>query len=305
MTFSIIVPAYKAHTTLERCLDGLKTLASADCEIIIVDSSPDDKSENIIKRFSDFRLIRSPDRLLMHHASNIAAQAAGGKILVFTDADCVIDNRWLRELEESFQTGHKVVGGSILCYPGNNMDMAAHIVKFWKWLPGRGEGNITDLATANFAIDRSVFDQIGGFKCNLFAGDTELSLRLRDNGYKLFFNPQAKVYHIHEHTFASLLRERYIKGNDHIGMLALRERWGVCKRILLIPALPLLVIWMVSRTMKACWQSNMCWDFLKSIHIIVIADAVSIAGGIRGRLKDIFSRVRHHSLFNSNVDYVS
>jgi GT2 family glycosyltransferase len=292
MMFSIIIPAYKAHTTIERCLDRLKNVASAECEIIIIDSSPDAKSEEIIKRFSQFRLIRSPDRLLMHHASNMAAQAACGNILVFTDADCVIDDRWLPELEASFQAGHKVVGGSILCYPGDNMDMAAHIIKFWKWLPGRGKGVITDLATANFAIERSVFNHVGGFKRNLFAGDTELSLRLRDNGYKLYFNPCARVYHIHEHTFVSLLRERYIKGNDHIGMLALREQWGVCKKILLIPALPLLVTWMVFRTIKACWQSNMFGDFMKTIHIIIIADVVSIAGGIKGRLKDIFSRTR-------------
>jgi len=241
----------------------------------------------------------------MHHASNMAAQAAGGKILVFTDADCVIDDRWLPELEESFQAGHKVVGGSILCYPGDNMDMAAHIIKFWKWLPGRGKGTIADLPTANFAIDRLVFDQVGGFHGNLFAGDTELSLRLRDNGYKLFFNPQAKVYHIHEHTFASLLRERHIKGNDYVCMLALREQWGLFRSILLIPALPLLVIWIVSRTMTACRQSGLFMDFLKTIHIIILADVVWIAGGIRGRLKDIFSMVRHLCLLNKNVDHVS
>lgn len=291
MMFSIIVPVYQAHTTLERCLDRLKSVASVECEIIIVDSSSDNKSEDIIKRFSEVRLIRSPDRLLMHHASTIGAQVACGKILVFTDADCVIDDRWLQELEESFHGGHKVVGGAILCYPGDNMGMAAHIIKFWKWLPGRGKGAITDLATANFAIDRTAFDQVGGFQGNLFAGDTELSLRLRDNGYELYFNPNAKVYHIHEHTFISLLRERYIRGNDHIGMLAIREQWGMFKSILFISAVPLLVIWMVSRTIKACWQSNLFWDLLKTIHIIILADMVSVGGGIRGRLKNIFS---HH-----------
>lgn len=295
MMFSIIIPVYQSHTTLERCLDRLKTIASAECEIIIVDSSPDDKSEVIIKRFSEFRLIRSPDHLLMHHARNIGAQVACGKILVFTDPDCVIDDRWLPGLGESFHGGYKVVGGSILCYPGDNMDMAAHIIKFWKWLPGRGKGIITDLATANFAVDRLIFDQVGGFQNSLLAGDTELSLRLRDNGYKLYFNPHAKVYHIHEHTFVSLLRERYIRGSNHIGMLAIREQWGLFKSIIFIPAVPLLVIWMVSRTIKACWQSRLLWDFLKTIHVIVLADVVSIAGGIKGRLTDIFSRIRYLS----------
>ncbi len=292
MMFSIVIPVYQSHTTLARCLDSLKTVASAECEIIIVDSSPGDKSEGIIKRFTQFKLIRSPNRLLMHHARNLGAQNAIGKILVFSDPDCVIDDRWLGELEASFQAGYKVVGGSILCHPGGNMKMAAHIIKFWKWLPGRGKGIITDLATANFAIDRAVFDQVGGFQGDLFVGDTELSLRLRDNGHELYFNPNAKVYHIHEHTFASLLRERYIRGNDHICMLALHEQWGLFKSLLFITAVPLLVVWMLSRTIKACWQSHLFLDFLKSIHIIILADVVSIGGGIRGRLKDIFSRVR-------------
>lgn len=292
MTFSIILPVYQSHTTLAKCLDGLKGIASAECEIIIVDSSLDDRSEGIAKYYPQFRLIRSQHRLLMHHARNIGVQAACGMILIFTDPDCLVDDRWLEEIAASFQAGHKVVGGSILCYPGKNIDMATHFIKFWKWLPGRGKGMITDLPTANFAIDRSVFDQLGGFQGNLFAGDTELCLRLRDKGYQIYFNPQAKVYHIHEHTFFSLLRERYIRGKDHISMLAVHEQWGLFKTILFMPALPLLVIWMVTRTMKACRQNRLLLDFIKTVHIIILADVVSIAGGISGRLYDICSRIR-------------
>jgi GT2 family glycosyltransferase len=305
MMFSIIIPVYQSPTTLEKCLHSLKTVASAAYEIIIVDSSPDAQSEDIIKRFSEIRLIRSPDRLLMHHARNMGARNASGKILVFTDPDCVIDDQWLGELEASFRAGHKVAGGPIICYPGDNMDMAAHIVKFWKWLPGRSKGMITDLPTANFAVDRLVFDQVGGFQDNLLAGDTELSFRLRDNGYELYFNPHAKVYHIHEHNVGSLLRERYMRGNDYVSMLAIREQWGLFRSILLISALPLLVVWTVFRTMKACRQSNMFLDFLKSIHIIILANVIWIAGGIKGRLMDIFSRVRYHSLSNKNVNHAS
>jgi GT2 family glycosyltransferase len=231
----------------------------------------------------------------MHHASNIGAQTACGRILVFTDADCVIDHNWLKEIETSFQEGHKVVGGSILCFPGSNMDMAAHIIKFWKWLPGRGSGEIADVPTANFAIDRVTFDQVGGFQGNVFAGDTELCLRLQDNGYKIFFNPHAKVYHIHEHTFGSLLRERHTKGDDYIRMLTLREKWGLFRNISLLLAFPLLVVWITCRTMKACWQSRLLGDFLQAIHIIILSHMVWIAGGIKGRFKDVFSRVEHQS----------
>lgn len=291
MMFSVIVPAYQAHTTLERCLRKLRGLASPECEIIIVDSSPDDKSAAMVRSFPEVSLIRSPERLLMHRASNLGAQAARGDILVFTDADCVIDDGWLQELDASFQAGHKVVGGPILCYPGNSMDMAAHIVKFWKWLPGREKGEIRDLPTANFAIVRSVFDQVGGFQGNLFAGDTELCLRLRDKGYKLFFNPDAKVYHIHEHKLLPLLRERYMKGSDYVTLLALREHWGLLRSISLIPAFPLLVVWILSRTSKACWQSSLFEYFLKTVHVIILADAVWIAGGIGGRLRDILARL--------------
>jgi hypothetical protein len=39
-------------------------------------------------------------------------------------------------------------------------------------------------------------------------------------------------------------------------------------------------------------------------YIIILVDAASIAGGIKGRLKDIFSRIRCPYLLHQNVDHV-
>jgi len=44
---------------------------------------------------------------------------------------------------------------------------------------------------------------------------------------------------------------------------------------------------------------------MTKIYIVILAAVVSIAGGMKGRLKDIFSRIRYPYLLHQNVDHVS
>ena len=241
MRFSVVIPVYYSHRTLQKCIRALQSQSFSDFEVIFVDSSPDDRCAEVIEKYPNMNLVRSRTRLWMYAARNIGVGKAHGEILVFTDPDCVAEPGWLMKLDESFREGQKVVGGAIACYPAGYREMAAHLVKFWLWLPNGESDFYDDIPTANFAIERSVFDMVGGFSENYFSGDALMGYRLREHGYHLYFNAETTVQHIHEGmTFRTLLKERFIRGNDFGKMRSSLKTWNKLRSLMLLAGLLIL-----------------------------------------------------------------
>ena len=73
-TASVVVPAYLSHATIERSLESLTRQVFTDYELIVVDSSPDGRSEGIVReRFPSVRYFHSPNRMYPHQARNHGA----------------------------------------------------------------------------------------------------------------------------------------------------------------------------------------------------------------------------------------
>jgi GT2 family glycosyltransferase len=276
--FSVVIPVYESHATIERCLAGLESLRHPSFEVIFVDSSPNDLSSSLIRKHPRFTLLRSERRLLMHAARNLGIRAASGDTIVFTDPDCVVAPDWLSILEESLVDGRAVVGGSIALFPGNSIDVAAHVVKFWRWSPGRKERIAEDLATANFAVRKTILEEAGEFDADLISGDTELSHRLRRLGCELRFNSRAVVHHIHNATFKGLIKERYVRGVDFGRMRAKLPVWTKWKSFMAIAAAPLLALRQAYWQYIAARSQGLRREFLRSAAIILCADAVWMLG---------------------------
>ena len=292
MRASVIIPVYKSHTTIQRCIAGLQRLEHDSFEVIFVDSSPDDRSSEIIRRFPQFRLIRSNERMLMHAARNLGVQAARGNVIVFTDPDCVVAPDWLSKLDESLKSGHAVVGGGIALYPGSATDLAAHIVKFYRWFPGGEDRYAEDLATANFAVQRDALLSVGLFKADIFSGDTELSHRLRRGGYGLYFNSRAVVHHIHEATFNALMKERFTRGKDFGRMRTALPEWSAWKSLAGVFAAPFLALRQVHWKFLACRKHGYLRGFLNTLHIILCCDFAWTAGAALGYISTSHRKVQ-------------
>lgn len=290
LRFSIIIPVYDSHTTLERCIEGVCRQEFREFETIFVDSSPNDLSWNILGNHPELLRFRSRQRLLMHAARNIGVRESHGDILVFTDPDCVAAPNWLSQLDVAFRNAHEVVGGSINCYPGSSVDSCAHIVKFSKWLPNGPDGFVEDLVTANFAISRKAFDAIGAFDDRFMSGDTELSYRLRSRGVSLFFASQASVMHIHEMTLPGLLRERFRRGIDFGSMRAMRERWRAHTVLVFTLGLPFLILRQTYWKWETCRRRNFGRDFLRATLPVLLSDSAWMIGVSLGSAKLVSGR---------------
>ena len=276
--FSVIIPVYRSERTLERCIEGLKRQTFEDFSVIFVDSSPDDRSVRMIQADAGFQIIRPGKRMWMHAARNLGARQAVGEILVFTDPDCVPAPDWLSELDGSFTDGEDVVGGPVACYPGGYVDGAAHIVKYWMWLPNGESSYVSDLPSANLAILKDTFEMAGGFGEKHFSSDTLFCTQLRERGLRLFFNSRAVVEHIHETRASSLLVERYLRGRDFCSMRSAMRSWNRLKSVLLLLGFWILPLRQVFWKLRVCVQRGFLPTFVRSLPLVVVSDYAWMLG---------------------------
>jgi glycosyltransferase involved in cell wall biosynthesis len=86
---SIVIPAHNEQAYIQRTLEAANRQTFRDFEIVVVTNGCTDRTAEIAREFCD-QLIVMPERGLSR-ARNLGAQKAQGKILVFLDADTLLE----------------------------------------------------------------------------------------------------------------------------------------------------------------------------------------------------------------------
>jgi len=291
---SVIIPAYRSHETLAACLETLQEQTLGDFETILVDSSPDDRCERIVRSsFPDILLLRHPSRLFPHAARNRGAARARGRLLVFTDSDVSFDRRWLENLVRSHRDSGDLISGAIDCWGRRWLDSGIHLCKFSKWLPG-GEPRAVDCApTANLLISRDLYDAIGGFAVEGFTGDVPFSWEARKRGERIRFEPSAIVFHHHPRT-RSFLRERFERGvlfaGLRTGWLGGRQRTALF--YLTVSVLPIRFLRILLLVAGQAWRAGWVGRYVATIPIVAAGHAAWLAGESLGYIRFLLAHRR-------------
>ena len=100
-TISVIVPAYNAEKTIERCLNSILRQTYSNIELIVVNDGSADSTKAIVENISknDKRvLLINVDNGGVSRARNIGIGNAGGEYITFVDADDYIDSGMYQSL---------------------------------------------------------------------------------------------------------------------------------------------------------------------------------------------------------------
>jgi GT2 family glycosyltransferase len=257
-TVSVIVAAYNSHVTIAGTLEALGKQTRRDFEVIVVDSSPNETTADIMRRFPWVRYIHSKTRLGPHAARNLGAEHAQGDLLVFTDADAYAVPEWIERLVEAHRETGKLIVGGIDCYGGKWIDWGNHFCKFDKWLPGGPPRPIDIAPTVNFMIPVSDFEAAGRYDADTFLADTTFSWTLNKLGKTLYFVPAAAIAHHHLASFGDLIRERYRRGKDFGGLRLNEQPWSRSRVWLwwIFSLLPLRALKLIGRTATNSARAN-------------------------------------------------
>ena len=286
---SIVLPAYESHDTIAQSLASILSQRCQDFELIVVDSSPDDRSERIVRdSFASVRYFRASKRLLPHEARNDGAARAAGDVLVFTDPDCIAEPDWLERLIGHHHGGRKVVGGSIRSSRGW-WNQSVTFTKYPWWDPMSRGGVRPEIPTGNFSLSRTVWDEVQGFRGQYFAGDSEICWRIRAAGHEIWFDPGAIVTHTDHASAGPFAQERISRGRD-FGQTRLRtQAWskGRCAAYLLAaPALPVV---MTARSCKYAIRGGYVWRWLPTAPVQFFGNALWCLGEAEAHVESLIT----------------
>ncbi|MDH3444635.1 MAG: glycosyltransferase, partial [Deltaproteobacteria bacterium] len=252
MTFtprvSVIIAAYHSDAVIAGCLKALRTQTFRDFEAIVVNSSPGDRTREIVTgEFPEVKFLEHPTRLLPHAARNRGVQVASGQLLVFTDADCRGVSDWLERLVKGHEAGHHVLCGAIEPEGSSWFELGVHLCKYSFRLSSLREGPRAIAGTANACYSRKVWDAVGPFDGDQFAGDGLLSWRAARHGWQPWFEPRAMVLHVFHPSASAFWRERRERGADFAYARTTFEQWSPSRLAAYLLAFPLLPILQLAR----------------------------------------------------------
>lgn len=221
------MPFRGSAAELERLAERLATLElRAGDSVTIADNRPGahDAQHNAV------RILGAGERQTSYHARNRAAHEGHAPWLVFIDADVLPPPDLLdRYFAQPPADDTAVLAGAVVDEAPFE-DEAANPAVRYAYLKSSMSQDIT-LAhkgwafaqTANAAVRREAFDQVGGFDAAIrSAGDADLCFRLRAAGWALERRDGAAVVHRNRTTIARMLAQRARHG---AGSAWLSRRW--------------------------------------------------------------------------------
>lgn len=194
-TWSIVIPARNEATILPCTLDALHQAFSGNqfYEIIVVSNQSTDDTARIAESAGARVVIQ--DVGSVGSARNLGASEAFGDILVFIDADMVVDSDFAGALRETScdlaDEGVGIIGGAFRVPDGTSwVDKT--------WFSGiRQAKRPSYVPSGLMVITRRLFGDMGGFDELLCSGeDYELSHRVRGAGLKLRINQSLRSTHM-------------------------------------------------------------------------------------------------------------
>ncbi|MDH3744919.1 MAG: glycosyltransferase [Acidobacteriota bacterium] len=151
-----------------------------------------------VPRDGTVRFVESETALSPAAARNLGVEKAGGKILLFTDADCTPLPGWLECLIAAVERA-PVAGGAVsFDLEANRWAVADNIASFHDLLADRVAENDTavPVGTLNLGLTRRAWEEVGRFDESLVTSeDFDWFLRARASGLRVAFEPRALVEH--------------------------------------------------------------------------------------------------------------
>ncbi|MDJ0753043.1 MAG: sugar transferase [Ardenticatenaceae bacterium] len=212
---SIIIPAQNAEVSIEECIRALQqqTIQNKIREIIVVDNGSTDQTAVIAERAG--ARVLSELRGGAAAARNTGIETATGDIICFTDADCCPTEDWVEKITYRLREDPEIIGAKGI-YHTRQKEVVARFVQIEyedKYDLLRPQKTIDFIDTYSAAYRRDILLANDGFDENIFfVEDQELSFRLAARGYKMVFQPDAAVYHLHSNTLWKYFRKKFFIG---------------------------------------------------------------------------------------------
>ena len=207
VAMSIIIPTYRREAPLRRCLADVLAQRQPAFEVLVVDQSPDHEPETwamlrgLPPHAQHVRLARPS----VTAAVNLGTRMAKAPLLLFLDDDVEIREpnllaRHARHYDDPTIAG--VVGRIVNADRRGDLPRPAAAGRLGFLDVNFDHPYAMDVPTAagaNMSFRREVIERLGGFDerytANAFRWETDFSVRVTRAGYRIRYDPEARVVH--------------------------------------------------------------------------------------------------------------
>jgi len=208
---SVIIPARNEEKNLPELLESLKHQTyKKKFEIVVVDGKSKDKTREIARSYGCKVIVQK--KLGISSARNLGWKKAKGDVLIFLEADHIIDRNFIKNVEKAFKNKEVKCARPIVIPIQKNwiqkalavqIELATRRQKAWEFPT---------------IFRKEVLQKTGGWdeKIN-FAEDRELPMRIKKLGYKTSLIKNAIVYAKPVDSFSRLIKEGRWYGKNIFG----------------------------------------------------------------------------------------
>ena len=229
---SVLICTYNRDEMLGQALEALidRTSEKPD-EIVIVnggDERADERVESTRRRAEcrgqgiQIKLVKTVNKNLAT-SRNVGLRYCTGEIVAMTDDDAQVFPNWVTLMKKAHLEHPEAgaVGGLVM---GTNTESlvgkVADLITFPSWQEPQ---YVRTLPGVNISYKRQMVEKVGPQDETLFRGeDVDYNWRVQKLGYKVYFDPQIKVYHHHRPTLKGFLNQHYMYGRAYY---LVRRKW--------------------------------------------------------------------------------
>jgi GT2 family glycosyltransferase len=200
-----------------------QTLGRDSVEVVIVDNASRDASAALARERG--AVVASEPTPGRARARNRGVEAASAPRLAFTDVDCRPRPDWLERLLPGLDVA-AIAGGPVEITSGEPPNPVERFERIWRFPQEEAVREHGWSATANMAMRRDAFEDVGGFDSTLrrIGEDVDLCLRARERGHGIVWRGEAVVEHAAETRIGPVLRRGF---NQAVSLDMLHRRHGL------------------------------------------------------------------------------
>ncbi len=196
--------------TIRACIDSVLASTYRNYDVLVVDAFSTDGTWEFLKSYGKkIRAVQKAGNISV--GRNEIIKKADGEMIAFTDADCVVEKNWLKNLVSAF-TEKEIVAAGGFCGTSSGAnyfqsligreleDRFNHFPKFVSRLP------FMNLCVRTAAAKETLLDDRLGA-----AEDADFGYRLTLSG-KMLYVPDARIFHNHRGSIRDFFKQQFNYG---------------------------------------------------------------------------------------------
>lgn len=248
---SILIPAHNEAVVIEKTLKSMTRLnyPKDKLEVIVINDNSSDQTGEIAQAIGKKHPYIKVVKTVPPHAGkgkssalNQGFQSSTGKYIIVYDADNTPESDAIYHLVMGLENDKKA-GAVVGKFRVSNAKKSL-LTRFinieticFQWMAQAGRWKWFKMATipgTNFAIRRSIIEELGGWDEQALAEDTELTIRVYNLGYHIRFFPAAITWEQEPETWKVWWRQRtrWARGNQYVVVKFLLQFFKLKRKII-------------------------------------------------------------------------